>query len=564
MRPRHSFSLFLVLAFLTLASVAFAQVPITQPIPVPGAAHPADVTVTVTPTTGDELTISGMRLHGVAWMDGRDPGPRLTFGENDGTGSQVLPTRQLIAHFGRDATWSATVHPTNRAPEDLCLPPADPERDAAPAANWCLRMKGSPTFSAGTTGYVGPIALPDSTVIRGNGATLRVLDGEAFAFLRPDSVLTDAQRVRRILGQDRTAIYVASGATHVEIHDLNLDGNDTADLDALSQDHEGRPTRNACLRNAPCHAGLVAGRHGGILIPGDAFTPGLTVVLRDVRIRGFASVAVLGDENARFDAERVHLSDAAWNHLLYDAAGHWRDLTLSGYAWTHAVLNGSGAGQGPAEPPDPGTVIDGLTVRELTGSPTGRNAGHVMDLRLGKGSVTLRHLTADLGDKALAFAAPYTRPAFDPTLSYRPPLDDPAYWAQIGDHTLRIEHATITTTSNRLLTLRREGPVTVHNVTLPASDSTSFRLALPLSRTSGVSATSIQWDAPTAPIETPDEVIRQLTARLSAAEVQIEDLTNQLATERAMRIVSETRIVELADELATAQATLEAIAQLLD
>ncbi|MEO0558218.1 MAG: hypothetical protein AAF170_08550, partial [Bacteroidota bacterium] len=450
-----------------LAQTGAAQVPITTPLSIDGAAHPADVEITVTPADGsDELVISGMRLHGVAWFDRLDRGPRLTFGDD----AKALPVRQLEIAFGRRATWSATVTPTGRDLADLCSPPADPGVDVAPHINWCLRLTSRFAPSADTFGIVGPIVVPDGGEISGAGGavlgpvqvdrfgisfrpvvpaaamglpstTLRVLDGQALAFALPDSALTDIQRVRRVLDQEKTTVFHASWAVTATIQDLVLDGNARADELASVPG----PVAESCLRNGPCHTGLAFGRHGGLVVPGSDSEPGRFITLSGLYLHDWAATSILGDHHALFTADTILLHNALYNHLLYAAEGTWEHLTLSGYAWTHAILAGQGRGGSANEP----SLYRNLVIHELAPNPSRRTGADILDVRQGQGSVTIERLYADLsGSNAfLAHVRPVDRPEYDPTVPYVPPWNDPDYegWAQIGDHVFTLTDATVHT-----------------------------------------------------------------------------------------------------------------------
>ncbi|MEO0557398.1 MAG: hypothetical protein AAF170_04355 [Bacteroidota bacterium] len=568
------------LSVLLLASAVAAQPrPITQPLSIAGAEHPADATVTVHPNDGsDELVISGMRLHGVAWFDRLDRGPRLTFGPD----AQALPVRQLEIAFGRRATWSATVTPTGRDLADLCSPPADPDLDVAPHINWCLRLTNRFAPPADTFGIVGPILVPDGGEIAGAGGavlgpthvdrygvafrpvvpaasmglpstTLRVIDGQAFAFALPDSALTDIQRVRRVLDQERTTVFHASRAVTATVRNLVLDGNATADELASVN----RAQAESCLRNAPCHTALAFGRHGGLIVPGSDSAPGRFITLSGLYLHDWAATSVLGDHHAQFTADTILLRNALYNHLLYAAEGTWEHLTLSGYAWTHAILAGQGRG-GEANAP---SVYRNIVIHELAQNPSGRTGRDIIDSRQGQGSVTIERLYADLrradgGSGSSAFLAhvrPVDRPEYNPTVPYVPPWNDPNYsgWSEIGDHVFTLSDATVYTESNRLLTLREAGPVTLSDIRLLAPDSTAFAVASPASRTGQLEVSGLSFVDPADSLVTPPPNIPgdvpspedPTDARIRQLEAQIEDLTNQLATERAT-------LVQVRDELA--------------
>ncbi|MEO0560018.1 MAG: hypothetical protein AAF170_17760 [Bacteroidota bacterium] len=492
-----------------------------------------------------------MRLHGVAWFDRFDRGPRLTFGDGtaDGPQAQALPVRALENNLGRRATWSATVNPTGRSLEDLCTPPADPTIEATPSLNWCLRLRPDVVLGEGLYGIAGPLLLPDGAELSGAGGailtsrtgpygttyqpaipaetrtTLRVLDGAAFAFAKPDSTLTEIERVRRVLNQERTTTFLASGAKTATVRNLAFDGNATAEgLEAVD-----RALAESCLRNAPCHTALAFGRHGGLAVP-----EGRTVTLSGIYATDWAATAILGDQNAIFSGSTILLRNALYNHLLYAAEGTWDHLTLSGYAWTHGILAGQGRGGQDNEP----STYRNLVIHELAPNPSGRTGNDILDIRQGQGSVSIEGLYADMTGTDdgssyapfLAYANPYDRPGYVPGTPYVPPWDDPNYegWTSIGDHVLTIQDATVTTESSRLITLRREGPVTLSDIRLSVPDSTAFNVVTPDSRAGQTTITGLRYlSDPVAP------PVCDCTSETAPLEARIAILENDLATAQA-------------------------------
>ena len=489
----------LVLAALSAASPAQSvrgPVPIESSISLGPVAHPADVTITVYDATGREaVSFSGMRLHGVAWVDGKDRGHRLVLGER----GYALPVRFLRSRYGRGARWSATVAPSGRDLADVCdgaRLTEDPTRDAGPDLNWCFRIRGpghTLSLPEGVVGFVGPVLLPDSTTIEGAGGaaldrfvtdargvryrpvtrnathgrpstTLRVLDGEAFTVFKPDSALTGEQLARRVLHQDLTALHMASGAHALTVRDVEFDGNDRGDITTLrtayrrrapaGSDGDRRPSTESVLRNGPGHTAIMAGNNGGLVVPQNADgSPGRSVTVERVAIRGFAATALLGHADALFRIRELYVADAAYNHLLYAADGDVQHLTVEGYAWTHLL-----AYRGRYR---------NVVVRNLTPSPLGRD-GEPIDARMGHvargDSLVFDGLYADTIVRDTA-----GRGVSGSRLAWASPSGGAGRTGEpAADRTFVLRNASVVfgPNSGPLVDLRRRGPVRIERVAL--------------------------------------------------------------------------------------------------
>jgi hypothetical protein len=123
---------------------------------------------------------------------------------------------------------------------------------------------------------------------------------------------------------------------NVGVRDLVLDGNHEGNREIWTEGRFGYPGNAApiefenWMRNSPSWGGVCVSDHGGKRIPVNQ-----TITLRGVAVLGFGSNGLLGQKNNRWDGEAVLLGNSLWNHTLYGANGRYRDLTVTGFAWTH-------------------------------------------------------------------------------------------------------------------------------------------------------------------------------------------------------------------------------------
>lgn len=294
----------------------------------------------------------------------------------------------------------------------------------------------------GTIGYEGRVTInPDSLEIRGCGGA-RVTravgpDGVVYFPVRdvaerglPETRLrvrdTALQRTfeaaQRGLNPPPTSLTVAAAPGGVAptrrqhrlvLRDLVLDGNDAAQMDAIRHAMTAAPQwTEDWLRNAPGFTGLSASNQNNVDLCADATVsyrdaagrviynqmgrqPGLRVVLDGVSITGYAATGILGGTCTRWTLTEVRLGNTAYNHSAYATDGVWRDVTLTGYAWTHVVTQYD-------------LDVERLVVEQPARSPLGRDGPEVFDVR--SGALAVRGLTMYT---ALADEAP--GPALDAT-----------------------------------------------------------------------------------------------------------------------------------------------------
>lgn len=634
-----------VVAFVALASAASGQgtvsgpVRITDPLPTLGAEHPADVTVTVhyVGNNGDPatLTVDGMRLHGVVWYDRRESySPWLDL-DADGTGNgpEIRPIRSLVNRFGRDATWSATVTPSD-AP-GVCELAPDEYGDSAPALNWCIQQARANRrpgtldtlrIGAGVYAFAGPVLWPDSIHIQGAGGailteardefghtyapvlpasefglpttTFRQLDRTAFTFLGEamGDELTEAERVRIALRQDKTAWLHEPGAALVSISDVRLDGNGESDLARLmrakaSPDPAVQKALMDGLQNSPSHTGLSVTIHGAT-DPGSAvlerhdpraeayrddipaprtwdtpddgypdgdgwrtlrarhtrMIPGTIARVKGVSITGFAATGILGDYRAHFDLNTVHTGDCLWNHSIYKADGRWRNVTFSGYSWHHAVLQGTDLG-----------TVENLVIHRQAPNPSGRDTGAALDVRLDNGEdAFLRGVYADLrgmpGGRLADIAPRY----------YNPDIYEGTPFPKPDDVALHLRDATVITDGSRLASLRRTGPVTIDTLRVHTPDPERFTLAYPADNTGMLSVSAVTVSdttattTPTAPVIPDPPVTGPPITDCSDAEAEAARLRLEVKALSARIEILSARNAHLARQLEATQAAFEA------
>ncbi len=401
-----------------------------------GAVVPESVTAElVRRATGEVLaTIPGALLHGQRHLDRYRTPPLLNLAR-----ARVADPRQALARFAerlagsRDAVRLRVRYRTATTAERWVLADladdgfadtlrvrdfgavADPAVDNLAALAWTLRAARRyrkpgtvlvVAFDAGVYGYVGPLAVPDSTALVGaggarlaaavtdadgytfrpvepvagragigSGTTLRVLDGEAVRGLLALERLAP-WTVRDALGQGPTAIYPESGAMYVALRDLALDGNqegDRAGYDALPD-----AARERHLRNSPAHSGFVATSHNRIVIPA-----GQRLDLSGVAVTNYAATGILGHASNTWTLDTVLLGSSFYNHIAYNADGTWNNVTFYGYAWTHWIARA-------------GTYTN-VVAHRMERSPVGRTGPELLDARISDraGALTIRGLYAD-------------------------------------------------------------------------------------------------------------------------------------------------------------------------
>lgn len=211
--------------------------------------------------------------------------------------------------------------------------------------------------------YFGSIELPEGFVLQGAGGTelvtavddlgntyrpvriksnhtrLRVKDGEALKHLRmiyldsghPNYLTPDK---KLILDTRRSVIRPVSGVMSAGLEDIVLDGNWENNQDAFQRSDEfgGNSALETELRNSPGWAGFVANNHGEQNIP-----LGQQLTIRNVAVIGYGSNGLLGNANNVWLGENVLLGNSVWNHVWYAAGGTWKNLTFTGFAWTHGT-----------------------------------------------------------------------------------------------------------------------------------------------------------------------------------------------------------------------------------
>lgn len=175
---------------------------------------------------------------------------------------------------------------------------------------------------------------------------LRMFDGVVARGVRmsanpddPDALPGD---VNYYVGKYQTSVTASSNKPNradvmqIGVRDLVLDGNHEGNRELWDDGRFGYNGNNAPLefenwmRNTPSWGGICVSDHNGKVIP-----VGQTITLRRVAVIGFGSNGLLGDANNRWDAEAVLIGNSLWNHTLYGANGRYRDLTVTGFAWTH-------------------------------------------------------------------------------------------------------------------------------------------------------------------------------------------------------------------------------------
>ncbi len=200
-----------------------------------------------------------------------------------------------------------------------------------------LTLKGAGgTELATVTNDVGLTYQP--VRIKQNSTRLRVKAGKALAFIRMEKSENDPNYLqpdlKHRLHGNRTAMSVAPGAFNAGLADIVLDGNWEQNRQAFEQGWSSYAEKETAMRNTPGWSGFVSTIQNNVEIP-----IGQVLTLRNVAILGYGATGVLGNVNNTWDAENVLLGNSVWNHALYGTNGVWRNLTFSGFSWSHGAFN---------------------------------------------------------------------------------------------------------------------------------------------------------------------------------------------------------------------------------
>lgn len=203
--------------------------------------------------------------------------------------------------------------------------------------------------------------------IKQNATRLRLKADEALTHIRmekdpsdPDYLPPDLKY--RLHGR-RPAISVAPGAMAAGLSDIVLDGNWEENRQAWQEGWSSYQEREAAMRNTPSWSGFVSTDHNAVDIP-----IGQLLTLRNVAVLGYGATGLLGSVNNTWDGENVLLGNSLWNHALYGTNGMWRNLTFTGFSWSHGPFY---AGE-----------INNLVFEDGVPGPY-RPADHVMGIRGG-------------------------------------------------------------------------------------------------------------------------------------------------------------------------------------
>ena len=358
------------------------------PLPEGQAVVYGTLTVDVLSSDGDHrMTLPGEHFHGHMWANARELRPAFDYA----TGRTYI-RKSLVEHeYGRNAQLRFTYRTTT---SDLRLVRRGVgttlyaewfgTRPAADGPNWTgstdtqpllahalttahLRNREAPgsvtevAFSrTGTFTSWGHLTVPDGVTLRGAGGTeavevtndlghtyrpvrvkaahtrLRVPDGEAFRYPRQQRPKRDPYRLpptpKSLLRIQPTQVWVAHEAMTAGLADIVLDGNWEGNTDFFTNRETTADEKKEWGQDSPSHAGFVSTRHGGVRVP-----QGQRVTVRNVAIDGFISNGLLGDPNNTWDVENVRLGNGLWNHVIYNANGAYRNVTLHGAAWGHTA-----------------------------------------------------------------------------------------------------------------------------------------------------------------------------------------------------------------------------------
>ncbi len=218
--------------------------------------------------------------------------------------------------------------------------------------------------------YFGALELPEDVTLRGDAGTelvtvtndlghtyqpvrvapghtrMRVKANEALTFIRMAKPASDPhhlpQDAMHFFETRQSGIFPQNHAMRVAIENLVLDGHYEQNQQAWDEGWATNEELEHMLRNAPGWAGLSASNHGRIIPQGQHLT------VRNVAVLGYGSNGLLGNVNNVWSLENVRLGNAVWNHVLYSVhnydhagvdpsvGGFARNVTLEGFAWTHA------------------------------------------------------------------------------------------------------------------------------------------------------------------------------------------------------------------------------------
>ena len=242
-------------------------------------------------------------------------------------------------------------------------------------------------------GYFGTIEIPDGLTLRGGGGTylatatddlgntyrpvrirgdhttLRLLDDEALKHIRMDRPASDPYHlppdVKYALGMRYTRITVANNTMFAGLEDIVLDGNWEGNKEPWDEGWIRTSEAENNLRNAPGWSGFTATSHGKDIPLNQR------LVVRNTAILGYGATGILGHADNTWQTDNLIIGDVLYNHGLYGTNGIHTNLTLTGFAWGHAVwLSGT---------------INNLVYERAQKSPIGRRTNEVFGIRGGDG-----------------------------------------------------------------------------------------------------------------------------------------------------------------------------------
>lgn len=138
--------------------------------------------------------------------------------------------------------------------------------------------------------------------------------------------------------------------------DVVVDGNWRGNLEAVLARTDN--WRETSLRNSPGHTGFNAGGNGrdlcedqpliirnpatgGIIYRRPGIIPGGFISIIRSSVTGFAGTSLQGSQCTMWNLDTVVGGDALYNHVWYSADGVWRNVTLTGFAWTAVIVTGN-------------------------------------------------------------------------------------------------------------------------------------------------------------------------------------------------------------------------------
>ena len=358
------------------------------PLPEGQSAVYGTLTVDVLSSDGEHrITLPGEHFHGHVWTLKHDLAPAFDYG----TGRLRIRRSSIQSEYGSNARLRFTYRTTTSG---LRLVRRDVgtalyaewfgARPAAEGPNWTGSTDTQPILAhALTTAHVrnkaalgsitevrfsrtgtftswGNLTVPDGVTLRGAGGTevvevtndlghtyrpvrykaahtrLRVPDDEAFRFPQQRRPKGDPGRLpptpKSVLYTQPTQVWVADGAMTAGLADIVLDGNWEGNTGFFTDPRTTDREKKDWGQDSPSHAGFVATSHGGVDVP-----QGQRITVRNVGIDGFISNGLLGHVNGTWDVENVRLGNGLWNHVIYNANGSYRNVTLHGAAWGHTA-----------------------------------------------------------------------------------------------------------------------------------------------------------------------------------------------------------------------------------